>query len=159
MGANMAIESAVALCNVLQASTSSHAPNHHPTASELSALFSKYQSVRFDRAKEFMQISGAVTRMRSYQSLWKKFFITRIATLPFMQRTQVGQMMAGFAKGPKLEYVPTRTINMDADGWKPPMSKKSNGAPWVAYALVTSVIGIGMSYAAVLKWGFPLSGY
>jgi hypothetical protein len=153
----MAIESAVTLCNLLQASTSSHEPNHHPTAPELSALFTKYQSMRYERANGFMKLSGAVTRMRSYQTLWNRLFVTRIATLPYMQRMQTEQMAAGFANGPKLEYVPTRTINMDAEGWKKPQSKKSNAASWMAYAIVTSAVGMAISYAAVLRWGLPLS--
>jgi FAD dependent monooxygenase len=156
IGANMAIESAVVLCNVLQRSLAS---NPNPTASEITAIFSEYQSKRYERAKVFMELSGSVTRMRSYQSLWKRFFITHIATLPFMQRLQGDKFIEGFAKGPKLDYAATRTINEDAEGWKLPEEKKNDKeskAPWVMYALVASAVGVGLSYAAVLKWGLPL---
>jgi FAD dependent monooxygenase len=153
IGANMAIESAVTLCNLLQASHSSHPASHHPSACDLSALFTTYQSKRYVRAKAFMELSGAITRMRSYQSLWKRFFITRIATLPFVQSMQVGRMMQGFAKGPKLEYAPTRTINMEAEGWK---IQKQEGHKWVTYAVVTAGVGVAVAYAVVSKWGLSL---
>jgi FAD dependent monooxygenase len=58
MGANMAIESAATLCNLLQASHSSHPATYHPSAAALSALFTTYQSKRYERAKTFMEISG-----------------------------------------------------------------------------------------------------
>ncbi|KAH7078980.1 hypothetical protein BKA63DRAFT_255465 [Paraphoma chrysanthemicola] len=154
IGANMAIESAVVLCNTLQASLSTHPPNYHPSTAELSTLFQTYQDKRYERAKLFMTLSGGVTRMRSYQSMWKKFFITRIASLPFMQKMQGEKMMAGFAKGPKLEYVKTRTINENAEGWKMGQDQ-GNGMGWMAYAVLTSAVGVGLSYAAVLKWGLP----
>tara|TARA_R110002003_G_scaffold288_10_gene18404 strand:+ start:3702 stop:4190 length:489 start_codon:yes stop_codon:yes gene_type:complete len=154
IGANMAIESAVVLCNTLQAALSKQAPTYHPSNAELSALFQTYQDKRYERAKIYMTLSGGVTRMRSYQSLWKKVFITRIATLPFMQKLQGEKMMAGFAKGPKLDYVKTNTINEDAEGWKLGREEAS-GMGWLAYAVLTSAVGVGLSYAAVLKWGLP----
>lgn len=155
IGANMAIESAATLANVLQRAVSQHSDSpYHPSQAELSDLFTKYQSKRFERAKAFSDISGQVTRMRSYQSLWKRIFISRISTLQFMQNYQAKRMVNGFAKGPKLEYVGTRTINENAPGWKVPKEEaKVSGAGWVSYALATSVVGIAVSYAAVLKYG------
>ncbi|KAF2031324.1 FAD/NAD(P)-binding domain-containing protein [Setomelanomma holmii] len=154
VGANMAVESAVVLANTLQSFLSKNSTTYHPSNSELTSLFQTYQDKRYERAKIFMTLSGGVTRMRSYQSLWKKFFVTRIATLPFMQKMQGEKMMAGFAKGPKLEYVETRTINEDADGWKL-ANEEGNGNGWLAYAVLTSAVGVGLSYMAVLKWGLP----
>jgi FAD dependent monooxygenase len=142
IGANMAIESAVTLCNVLQAHLSQHQDNYHPSQSELADLFAKYQDKRFVRAKTFMDLSGKVTRMRSFQSAWKRFFIMYIATTGWMQRMQSKGFIEGFAKGPKLNYAPTRTINLDAEGWK----IEEKGTPWVVYALVTSAVAVGATY-------------
>jgi FAD dependent monooxygenase len=156
IGANMAIESAVVLCNILQRETKSNLNRHFET-SELSALFQEYQDKRHERAKIFMNLSGGVTRMRSYESLWKRIFISRIATLPYMQKAQGMQMMTAFSMAPKLNYAPVQTINEDAEGWKLGQKAKEagSGAGWLAYALVTSAVGVGLSYAAVLKWGLP----
>jgi FAD dependent monooxygenase len=158
MGANMGIESATVLANVLQSSFSKNPKNYHPSIAELTSLFSKYQAERYERAKRFTTVSGSVTRMRSYQSLWKRFFIGYIATLPFMQRLQSAKMMEGMAKGPKLQYVGTRTINEDTEGWNSATKKQKQGiqGSWVVYALLTSCAGMAISYAVVLKWGLPL---
>ncbi|KAF1913791.1 hypothetical protein BDU57DRAFT_520810 [Ampelomyces quisqualis] len=142
IGANMAIESAVTLCNVLQAHLSQHPRDYHPTPSQVSALFANYQAQRFVRAKTFMTLSGKVTRMRSFQSAWKRFFIMYIATTRWMQRVQSEGLIEGLAQGPKLNYAPTRTINVDAEGWK--MEPKRT--PWVVYVLLTSAVAVGATY-------------
>jgi FAD dependent monooxygenase len=155
VGANMAIESAVVLCNLLQQAVAQD-PNRHLTVPELSSLFSKYQAKRFGRAKAFVDISGKVTRMNSYETLWQRFLVTRIASLEFMRQKSAQNFIWTLAKTPKLEYVGTRTINEDAEGWKLPERKPDTGRPWVAYALVTSAMGVALSYAAMLKWGLPV---
>jgi FAD dependent monooxygenase len=156
IGANTAIESAIVLCNILQYETKNN-PNRHFTNSELSTLFTEYQDKRYERAKKFIAISGGITRMRSYESIWKRIFIARIVTLPVFQRYQAKKMMLAFAKSPKLAYVPTQTINDDADGWK--MANEANSPSsvvWVLYALITSFIGAALSYLALSQWGAPL---
>ena len=156
IGANTAVESAIVLCNILQRETKNN-PNRHFTNSELSTLFTEYRDNRYERAKKFIAISGGVTRMRSYETLWKRIFITRIVTLPIFQRYQAKKMMLAFAKSPKLLYVPTRTINVDADGWK--VADETSGpssVAWVLYALITSFIGAALSYVALSQWGAPL---
>jgi FAD dependent monooxygenase len=155
IGANMAIESAVVLCNLLQRSIAED-PNRHFTIPELSSLFSEYQAKRFGRAKAFVDISGKVTRMNSYQTLWQRFLVTRIVSLDFMRQKSSQNFVLTLAKSPKLEYVPTRTINEDAEGWKIPDKVPDTGRPWVVYALATSAMGVALSYMAVLKWGRPL---
>ncbi|KAF2823506.1 FAD/NAD(P)-binding domain-containing protein [Ophiobolus disseminans] len=156
IGANMAIESATVLANVLQQATSQSpdAAKYHPSLSELDQLFEKYQSKRYERAKVYMNLSGSITRMRSYQSLWQRFFIGYIGTLPFMQRYQGQRMMEGLARGPKLAYVGTRTINEDAEGWKlGARYAKHKGSGWFTYVLVTSVFAAAVSYVALLNSG------
>jgi hypothetical protein len=150
----MAIESAATFANVIQHAASQHPDSpFHPSLPELSALFEKYQDERHTRAKLFADLSGGITRMRSYQSLWKRIFIGYIATMPFMQKMQAKKLSTGFAASPKLDYVGTRTINEDAVGWKVEDEAKGSGTAWVAYALVTSVVGVAISYAALLKYG------
>jgi hypothetical protein len=150
----MAIESAAALANVLQKAASQHPDSpFHPSLPELSALFEKYQNKRHKRAKLFADLSGKVTRMRSYQSLWKRILIGYIMPTPYMQKVQVERLSSGFAMSPKLDYVGTRTINENAAGWKVENGDKGSGAAWVAYALVTSVVGVAISYATLLKYG------
>jgi FAD dependent monooxygenase len=155
MGANMAIESVVVLANVLQRLVAHNPdPNYHPTQAELSDLFTQYQSTRYTRVKQYMRLSGSITRMRSYQSIWKRIWISHIDTLPFMQRIGAKRLVAGLAKAPKLEYVGTRTINENAKGWHfgQEMDTQMSGGGLVLYVLVTSVLGMAISYAAVLNW-------
>ena len=132
-------------------------PNRHFTTPELNTLFKEYQTKRYERVKRFVDLSGSVTRMRSYNTLWQRFFIGYIATLPFMINFQGSKFLEGFAKGPKLEYAKTRTINEDAEGWqlaKKGETKGGSGA-YVIYAILTSAVGVGLSYAAA-KWGRSL---
>jgi len=150
IGANIAIESAVTLCNLLQKSI--HSPTHHPTAAELAALFSAYQAKRHKRAKAFVDLCGRVTRMRSYAGFWSYFFLTRIATLPWMVAYQTDRFVDAWSEAPKLEYVGTRTINEDAEGWTRNNKVKSGNALMV-YMVVTAVVGVGMWYAARLRYG------
>jgi FAD dependent monooxygenase len=155
MGANMSIESATVLANVLHRASTAHPHTpYHPSLPELSALFTQYQSKRYTRAKTFVGISGNVTRMCSYSSLWGRFVVGYIATLPFMQKMQAKRMGMGFARAPKLEYVPTRTINENAEGWKvEKRAKRGAGRAWIVYVLLTSVVGVAVSYAAILSKG------
>lgn len=156
MGANTAIESAVVLVNLLHGALKDD-PNRHFSQDEISDLFAKYQKKRYPAAKIWMELSGKVTRSRSYESLWARFFVTQIAPMPWMQKMKSAKFIQVLAKTAKLDFVSTRTINENAEGWKQVPENKGNGASWVAYALVTSVVGVGLSYAAVLKWGLPAS--
>ncbi|KAH7405963.1 hypothetical protein DE146DRAFT_630660 [Phaeosphaeria sp. MPI-PUGE-AT-0046c] len=156
MGANTAIESAIVLVNLLQRALKDD-PCRHFSQEEISDLFGEYQETRYGAAKKWMELSGKVTRTRSYESLWARFFITQIAPMAWLQKIKNEQFVQALAKTAKLEFAPTKTINENADGWKQIPGDQSTGAPWVAYALVTSVVGVGLSYAAVLRWGMPAS--
>jgi FAD dependent monooxygenase len=150
MGANMGIESAVALANVLQSAVAAH-PNqeYHPTQSELSALFTEYQSKRYARVKRIMELSGSTTRMRSYQSLWKRIWVSRIATLPIMQRIMAKKMVAGLATAPKLQYANVRTLNENLKGWRlgQDQVKLSSGNGRVMGMFLLCFLGIALSHA------------
>jgi FAD dependent monooxygenase len=169
LGANIAIESAISLCNILQrfvttdqtATSSSSSPNNkspNPALqSQLTSLFAAYQSQRFDRAKAFVNLCGKITRSRSYDTWWNRIFITRIATLPWMQKFQVGKFIKAFSESPKLEYVGTRTINEGAEGWKLGAEKTKGGLEraWVVYAVLTVAVGVS-SYVAISKLGMSM---
>lgn len=156
MGANMGIESAVVLVNLLHRALKDD-PNRRFSQEELTDLFSKYQQKRYGGAKAWMENSGKMTRMQSYETLWQQIFVTKIATLPWVKKYKSEKFVQALAKTAKLDFVPTRTINNDAEGWKIVPKKPNTGAPWLAYALLTSVVGLGLSYAAVLQWGLPAS--
>lgn len=147
IGANMGVESAASLCNVLQRELKSN-PNRHPSQEELSAMFTEYQNDRFDRAKAFVDLSGAVTRMNSYQSLFGRFFVSYLA--PYFNEKQFWKFAEGFAKGPKLNYAPSQTLNDDAEGWKLANKgeEKKASTGWLTYVLLTSTIGITVAYVA-----------
>lgn len=154
MGANIAIESAVSLCNILHRELNAD-PNRHPSKSELSAMFAEYQKSRFARAKAFVDLSGKVTRMHSFQSLFNKYFVLYIAR--YLENFQLGKLAESFSDTPKLDYVPVRTINENSVGWKLAEKKRkqknNTGAGWLTYAILTSTIGITIAYVATM--GLP----
>ncbi|CAO2657389.1 Nn.00g035150.m01.CDS01 [Neocucurbitaria sp. VM-36] len=144
IGANIAIESAVTLCNILQRELKSD-PNRHPSQSELSAMFAEYQEDRYERAKAFVELSGKATRMHSYQTLFGRYFVGYVA--PFLTTMQMWKFAEAFSKAPKLNYAPVRTINENAEGWK--LAKKSEdkvSTGWLTYVLLTSTVGVAIAY-------------
>jgi FAD dependent monooxygenase len=148
MGANTAIESAITLCNLLHHAVTSPSPQSdlsQPLSSQsLTSLFTQYQTTRHPRAQSFVQLSGEVTRMRTYDTPWKKFFISHIA--PWLENVQVKQFAASLRETPKLDYVDVRTINEGAVGWK--AEEKAGGGTrwswWMASAVMA--VGVGVAY-------------
>ena len=141
LGANIALESVVSFCNVLQRELKSDRTRHF-SQSELSALFQEYQTDRYERAKNFVELSGKITRATAYQTSFGKFFIRYMA--PLMRTMQVQKFIEEFAKAPKLNYAPVQTLNENAKGWK--AAERKPGAPWLAYVLVTSTVGVTLAY-------------
>lgn len=152
IGANMGIESAVVFANILHRETKDNL-NRHFTNSELSKLFAEYQSKRHERVSRFTQLSGEALRSRSFKTFWRKIFVSRIATIPAFQKLQSEKMREAMAKAPMLDYVPTRTINKDAEGWKLGQEKKKTSSAWSSYALVTSLVAVAVSYVTISQWG------
>lgn len=157
LGANTAIGGAVALSNILHRELKSN-QNRHFTTSEISALFAEYQKKRYATTKELVDISGMMTRMHSYGSLGKRLFISYIA--PLLEKKNTMEFVKLMANQPKLDYAPLRTMNEDAEGWKL-ANKKGNekqSAGVLTYFLITSAVGILISYATIRGWnhdGFP----
>ncbi len=149
LGANIAIEDAVALCNILHRGLNTD-PNRHPTSSEINAMFDEYQKERLDRAKAFTDISGQATRMHSYNTLFGRVFATYIA--PLMAKKQILQFAASFAKAPKLSYVPVRTIDENAEGWR--LGKEEDKASSTLW-LMGAAAGAVVAGLAVSHYGLP----
>lgn len=158
MGANISIEDAVVLCNILQRELKSD-PNRHPSQSELSAMFTEYQKNRFGRAKFWCDISGKATRNNSYQSWGGRFRAGYI--MPWLSAKMEPFLAKGFANGPKIDYAPVRSIDETLEGWKMKSTpeelaadeaKKAKaeqgGAGWMSYLLLTSTVGIAAAYIA-----------
>jgi FAD dependent monooxygenase len=143
LGANTAIESGIYLANILHRELHSN-PNRHVSVPELSALFTEYQEGRFERASAFVDISGKVTRMHSYQTFFGRVWASYVD--PYLASMQTIKFAESFGKAPKLDYVPVRTVDESAEGWKLG-KKKSEGMGWWTYVIVTSTIG------AAVAWG------
>ncbi|KAF4548583.1 FAD-binding domain-containing protein 25 [Elsinoe fawcettii] len=144
LGANIAIEGAVTLCNILNRETKSDKTRHF-SQSELSNLFKEYQKARFLRAKAFTDLSGKATRANSYQTYFGRFMAAYLN--PWMASIQLQKLSEAFAKGPKLDYVPTRTINEDADGWKlAEKSQNAAGSSSTRYVVAAASIGFALSF-------------
>ncbi|KAF2220276.1 hypothetical protein BDZ85DRAFT_204600 [Elsinoe ampelina] len=159
LGANIAIEGAVTLCNILNRETKSDKHRHFTTA-ELSALFTEYQAARYVRAKAFTDLSGKATRMNSYQTYFGRFMTGYVA--PWLAPIQLRKLSEAFAKGPKLDYVPTRTINEDAPGWKLGEKKEAEGASAVKYLVAAAAGGVAVSYLLMQRvegraWRFGMT--
>jgi FAD dependent monooxygenase len=144
LGANIAVESGVYLANILHRELKAN-PSRHMSTSELSALFAEYQQGRFDRASAFVDISGKVTRMHSYQTCFKRFWAGYIA--PYVAPMQTLKFAESFGKAPKLDYVPVRTVDENAEGWRLG-EKKREGMRWGMYLVVGATVGAAIAWWA-----------
>ncbi|KAJ8110524.1 hypothetical protein OPT61_g6655 [Boeremia exigua] len=140
IGANIAIEDAVVLCNILNRELKDNR-NRHLTAKELKSMFAEYQKERWNRAKSFTDLSGKVTRANSYDSLMGRLFATRIS--PLMYETQLTQLATAWAKAPMLDYAPVQTIDENAPGWLLAKKQEKTGvSTWLVYAGVGAALAI-----------------
>jgi FAD dependent monooxygenase len=149
IGANIAIEDATVLCNILHRELMADR-NRHPTKAEIAMMFAEYQKDRYERAKAFTDLSGKATRANSYNTFFGRVFATHIASL--LYNVQVKKLATAFAKAPKLDYVPVQTIDESAEGWL--LAKKEGKAsiiPWLVYAGV----GAAAIALAISRYGLP----
>ncbi|KAF1838730.1 FAD/NAD(P)-binding domain-containing protein [Decorospora gaudefroyi] len=114
MGANIAIESAIHLANLLHRQLS---PNkqQHPPASTLHTLFAQYQKERYKRASIFADLSGKTTRMHAYQSLLGRIYAGYLE--PLLAPYQLRSFAESFGAAPKLDFVPLSVVDEGAEGW------------------------------------------
>ena len=149
IGANIAIEDATVLCNILHRELMVDR-NRHPTKAEIATIFAEYQKNRYERAKAFTDLSGKATRANSYDTLFGRVYATRIASL--LHNAQVKKLATTFAKAPKLDYVPVQTIDESAEGWLlAKKEEKASTTPWIVYAGVGAV-ATGL---AILQYRLP----
>ncbi|KAH6620443.1 hypothetical protein C7974DRAFT_234147 [Boeremia exigua] len=144
VGANIAIEDAVVLCNILHRELKDDR-NRHPTKQELNSMFVEYQKERYDRAKAFTDLSGKATRANSYDSLIGRLFATYISG--WMYETQVTKLATAWAKAPKLNYAPVQTIDESAPGWLLAKTQdEASSSMWLMYATFGAVVtGLAIS--------------
>lgn len=145
VGANIAVEDAVVLCNILHREINGDR-NRHFTKAHIASMFTEYQNDRYERAKTFMELSGKATRARSYDTLLGRFFATHIS--PWLYETQVAGLAKEWAKAPKLSYAPVQTIDEIAPGWLLAEEEdKSSGRSWLLYASFGAVAaGVATQY-------------
>lgn len=145
MGANIAIESAVYLCNILHREFASNLTRRISTP-DLTALFAEYQAGRHERAKAYVETSGKLTRMNSYQSYFDHFFAGYLHK--YIVPSQKAGLIESLAVAPKLDYAPTRTIDESAEGWHwmEKKGKKEKKGGWFKYMVLTSVVGVTVAY-------------
>jgi FAD dependent monooxygenase len=144
-GANAGIEDAASLCNILYRELAANR-DRHPDSRELSSMFAEFQTARYERVKSLVELSGKTTRMHTYDSFFGRVFVSYLA--PYLTKYQVMKFAKLLAEAPKLDYVPVRTINEDAKGWK--LAGKSHGT-WLPTGLVYAAVGVTMAYV-ILSW-------
>lgn len=144
IGANIAIEDAVVLCNILHRELNGDR-NRRPTAKDINEMFAEYQKKRWNRAKSFTDLSGKVTRANSYDTLIGRLFATHLS--PLMYESNVTRLATEWAKAPKLDYAPVQTIDESAPGWLLAEKKENTGAPaWLLYAgFGATLLGLAIS--------------
>lgn len=146
MGANLAAESAVTLCNILHRELNSN-PSRRFSTSELDHLFTEYQEARFGRCARYMDLSGKVTRARAWTTWAGRLLITYV--MPLINAARMRNFAKSLAESPKLDYVPVQTINENAAGWKlAGQVEEPKDSPWLPYVVLTSGIGMSIAYAA-----------
>ncbi|KAF2856777.1 FAD/NAD(P)-binding domain-containing protein [Plenodomus tracheiphilus IPT5] len=132
-GANIAIESAITLANILHRELKANPNRHftHPNSRPSSG---------------YVELSGQVTRMYSYQTLFSRLLVGYVS--PWIQHSQFMKLAESISRAPKLDYVPVRTMNEDAEGWK--LAKKgaiNARGGWRMHVLLTSTVGVAIAYA------------
>lgn len=149
IGANIGIEDVAVLCNILNRELKDNR-NRHPTKDEITAMFAEYQKERYARARAFTEMSGKVTRMHSYDTLVGRIFATYVS--PMLYEVQLKKLATAWAKAPKLDYVPLRTIDETAPGWLlAKEDKKISSTPWLLCAGVGAVV----TGLAIQQYGRP----
>jgi FAD dependent monooxygenase len=142
LGANVGIEDAVSLCNILHRELAANRARH-PDGHELSSMFAEFQAARYERVKSLVELSGKATRMHTYDSLFGRFFVGYVA--PYLTKYQVMMLAKILAEAPKLDYVPVRTINEDAEGWK--LAGKTRGT---VFSTRLGYVVVGVTVACVI---------
>lgn len=150
IGANIAIEDAVALCNIMYRELEADR-NRHPTGAEITSMFAEYQKERYDRVKAFTGLSGKATRMNSYDTLFGRVMTTYVA--PYLSKTRVIEFAKSFAKAPKLSYAPVQTIDENQPGWLLAKERdKTLSTPWLVFFGVLAVAaGVAISRGRLPK--------
>lgn len=150
IGANIAIESAITLANILHRQVTTR-PNSRLIQTELSALFTEYQDARFDRTKGYVKLSGQVTRMYSYRTVLSRLWVSYVS--PWMRKTQVMQLAESISRAPKLDYVSVTTMNEEARGWRLAKAGGNTGQSglWFFAALSTVIAMVGVYVASASR--------
>ncbi|KAI4653707.1 hypothetical protein J4E93_001474 [Alternaria ventricosa] len=153
MGANIAVESAIHLCNILHREFASN-PTRRISTPDLAALFAEYQAGRYARAKEYVETSGKLTRMNSHQSYFDHFFAGYLHK--YIMQSGGKALIESLSVAPKLDYAPTRTIDESAEGWhwmETQEMRKGKKGVWFKYMVLTSIVGVTAAYMA--RAGLP----
>lgn len=137
IGANIAIEDAVALCNIIYRELETDR-NRHPTRAEITSIFAEYQKKRYDRAKAFTSLSGKVTRMNSYDTLFNRVMAAYVA--PHLSKTRAIEFAKSFAKAPKLSYAPVQTIDENQPRWL--LAKEKDEKLNTSWLIFLSMLGV-----------------
>lgn len=145
LGANIGIEDAASLCNILHRELATNRAQR-PDSHELSSMFAELQATRYKRVKSFVELSGKATRMHTYDSFFGRFFVGYLA--PYLTKFQVMKLAKALADAPKLDYVPVQTINEDAAGWK--LAGEGHGT-WIPVGLVYAAVGVTMAYLTLSR--------
>lgn len=143
MGANIAIESAIYLANILYREFGSR-PTRRISTPDLNALFAEYQAGRHERASKYVALSGNVTRAHAYQTYFGRFFSGYVAR--YMAPMHKKGLAKSLALAPKLSYVPTRTIDEGAEGWQLALETRDEPRAWLIYVVLTSIVGVIAAY-------------
>jgi hypothetical protein len=130
LGGNTAMESVVVLANLLN-QTIKESPQGKPNAAALHRMLNEYQRLRLIRAKQFIEISGLVTKMQAWENGWYKF-MTRI--VPFLPDTTFANHLSNLLRGaPKLDFIPVPgnpqgTVKWDDDVFEAKQREAKSGS-------------------------------
>ena len=113
-GANLAMENAVGLANILHRELAANL-KRHLTRAEAEEILQEYQDSRYKRSKALVELSGQFTRINSQETRKEESIVRDIIpkTIP-----QALDRMTGIVRAAaKLDYVGNRLINENAKGW------------------------------------------
>lgn len=151
LGANTAIEGTVTLVNLLHRELKSD-KNRHITTAQLRSLFEEYVSTCKPRAENASKLSGDVMRMNALQSNFAVFSAHYL--FPYIAPFLAKDFVKLIGTGPKLDFVPTKKTNEEAEGWRDAKPKDGGGA--FSTMLVMLTAGGAMAAYAISRYGLPL---
>ncbi|OTB00786.1 hypothetical protein M426DRAFT_324032 [Hypoxylon sp. CI-4A] len=147
MGANMAIEDIVVLCNHLHALVTKHKGKKVPFADVKKALIA-YEAERRPRTYQVMEFSHGITELQAWTSYKLKQFTKWV--LPYTSKTYFPNAIAEVIRGaPRLHYVNVPGYPKGKVEWDD--EKRVSSSSFTTPAIISAIAAVGIGAAVYAR--------